>query len=153
VPAISGSYSTSSDTCVGRAARVRIRCLRSMSAARASLDLPRPTWGGSPRVALFNGENMPLAAGSIRAACWRRPNADLNRFSWTCLFLSIVVISSAIAVALASDSLTVLSAPFNMNPRISFSTSNRASPFSSFFLEIGSLPPTCPDTSGGGNIE
>jgi hypothetical protein len=63
------------------------------------------------------------------------------------------MISSAMDCALASDSRTVRSAPFNRNPRISFSISNLASPFSSFLVNIGSLPPMCPDTSGGGNIE
>ena len=51
------------------------------------------------------------------------------------------MISSAIDLALGSESLTVWSAPLMRNPKISFSMSKRASPFSNFFLDIGSFPP------------
>jgi hypothetical protein len=65
------------------------------------------------------------------------------------------VMSLAMNWALASDGLTALLAPFIIKPSVSFSMSNLASPFSSFFQEIGSLPLRCPAeiSSGGGNVE
>jgi hypothetical protein len=95
-----------------------------MRAACASLLFPRPTFVGSPFVELFNGENMPLAAGEIRAACWSPPSKDCNRLRETVLFQRSLAIFSAMDWTLTSDSPTVLSAPFNMNPRISFSVLN-----------------------------
>jgi hypothetical protein len=80
-----GLHSTSSDTWVGWDASLRIRCGGSASAARASLLLPRPTFVGSPFVDSFNGENMPLAAGKISAACCSQPSKDRNRLSETVL--------------------------------------------------------------------
>jgi hypothetical protein len=80
---MSGSCSTSSDTCVGRLAKDRIKCRRSRSAALTSLCFPSPTCFGSPLVALFNGENIPLAAGSIQAACCSLPSKERKRFIGT----------------------------------------------------------------------
>lgn len=117
-------------------------CLKSSSAARTSLLAPKPIWLGSPRVALFRGENMPLAAGRIRAACWSFPSKDRKRLRATCVLRSAAAISFAKASTLFSNRRTVRSAPLMRKPRISFSMLNRASPFSSFLRDAGSLPPT-----------
>ena len=50
---------------------------------RAAPTLPlflASTWeGGSPFIALFDGENAPLAASRIPAACWSQLSKNPNR--------------------------------------------------------------------------
>jgi hypothetical protein len=52
-------------------------------------------------------------------------------------------ISSVIACAFPSERRAVRPTPLMRKSRISFSTSNRASPFLSFLTDTGSFPPTC----------
>ena len=52
--------------------------------------------------ALFNGENMPLAAGIMLAACWSRSRMELKRFNETWLLQRSLVKSLAIDFALVS---------------------------------------------------
>jgi hypothetical protein len=61
--------------------------------------------------------------------------------------------SVSMAMAFGGGRDAVRFSPSRQNPRISLTRSNCASPWSHFFLEIESLPPTCPVISGGGNNE
>jgi hypothetical protein len=55
--------------------------------------------------------------------------------------------------AFLSEIQTVWSRPFTRKPRISFSWFHWVSPFFSFFIDMGFLPPWWPVTAGGGKIE
>jgi hypothetical protein len=129
-----------------------MRKTKSTRVARTSEVFPRLTLMGSPFIALFNGVERDLEAGRMMAAC-----RSLPTIFWKILIaieplrrmrLSSVVMSSA----LAYGSWTVRQSPSTRRPRSSLVGAQRVSPFSSFFNDIESLPPVCPDTPGAGKV-
>ena len=108
--------------------------------------------GGYPFRAFLIITNRHFVLGSMMAT-WKIFLMILRYYlSGTCFFLKIIWISTTMSLALICEILTILDFPSTKKPKISFYVIQSASPFCSFFIDIGYLPPVSPVTSGGVKI-
>ena len=154
MPTADGVNCTNSRTWVGRRSK-------SLSSSRMSLIAP---WRSNVFLvilvaarlvcrALKKGVMSPFAAGAIRVALMSLPVSFSNRWRLIRGWRSRRRSSAQMGSLLVAGSFHVLALPLPSNPKISLRVMSFASPFSSFFLEMGSFPPVCPVIMGGGKME
>ena len=142
-PAKCGMLGTSSLTWVGRELRSFNSEMMSSNAARSSELAPRPISFGLPRMAAFIGVKNPFAAGRMMDACRSFPTSIWRALRGTVLRRRSVCVALMYAFAFAAGRWTVRRMPSNSTPIISLRVTKLPSPWSIFFREIGSFPPSC----------
>jgi len=120
--------------------------------SRNSDFFPRLTVGRLSLSWAFSGVMKPLRLGKIWHTCCNLPCNFWKLWNGMSNFLRASARASLYLVALSGGKRTVRFMPLNKKPKSSFSHSHRPSPFSSFLMEMGSLPPSCPVTSVGGKM-